>query len=220
MDIRYDNITFSTDVLDRIHRANFDMLCEVDRVCKKHHIRYFLHGGTLLGAIRHQDFIPWDDDVDLAFPRKDYERFLKVFPQEAAAHFQLLNHNKYPQFYDFITKVAYTRLTLRSSYGDGDGQDAFVKTDSCYVDPTAVRSCYPSSKRAAKTLCVCYHHEYGVDAVIARPCHAYGQTMTPTDSRAATGEAIILRSAGTQVHSFCYVADMAAGLLQLARDGL
>lgn len=104
--------------LDRVHESNFAMLCEVDRVCQKHGIRYFLHGGTLLGAIRHQDFIPWDDDVDLAFPRRDYERFMEVFPREAEPRFQLLDYRQYPQFYDFIAKIADTSLTFRSSYGD------------------------------------------------------------------------------------------------------
>lgn len=108
----------SDQALMQIHQSNFDMLCEVDRICRKHDIRYYLHGGTLLGAIRHQDFIPWDDDVDLAFPRKDYERFMEVFPLEADTRFQLLDYRRYPQFFDFIAKVADTDLTLRTSYGD------------------------------------------------------------------------------------------------------
>lgn len=104
--------------LERIHESNFDLLCEVDRVCRKHGIRYFLHGGTLLGAIRHQDFIPWDDDVDLAMPRADYDRFIEVFPREADARFRLLDYRQYPQFYDFIAKIADQRVTFRTTYGD------------------------------------------------------------------------------------------------------
>ena len=55
-----------------------DMALELDRVCKKHNITYFLSDGTLLGAVRHHGFIPWDDDFDVHMPRADYERFIKL----------------------------------------------------------------------------------------------------------------------------------------------
>ena len=63
--------------LEEYHAVLFDMLKQVDAVCKAEHLSYFLSGGTLLGAIRHKGFIPWDDDIDLMMPRPDYEIFLE-----------------------------------------------------------------------------------------------------------------------------------------------
>ena len=63
--------------LEEYHAVLFDMLKQVDAICHAERLRYFLSGGTLLGAVRHKGFIPWDDDIDLMMPRPDYEIFLK-----------------------------------------------------------------------------------------------------------------------------------------------
>ncbi|MDY3250036.1 MAG: LicD family protein [Candidatus Choladocola sp.] len=68
--------------LEKVQKILLGYLLEIDRICKKHHIRYFLAGGTLLGAIRHHGFIPWDDDADVMMLREDYDRFRQVVQQE------------------------------------------------------------------------------------------------------------------------------------------
>ena len=62
------------------------MLRFVDNVCKKHNIDYWLEGGTLIGAVRNGGFIPWDDDIDLSIMRKDYEKLIKILPEEISKY--------------------------------------------------------------------------------------------------------------------------------------
>ena len=62
--------------LDELKQIELNILIQVDKICREQGFRYSLLGGTLLGAVRHHGFIPWDDDIDIAMPRPDYEKFL------------------------------------------------------------------------------------------------------------------------------------------------
>lgn len=112
-------------------------------------------------------------------------------------------------------------------YGEGDGR-VFTEDYSGYVNPTKARSCYPQSKRASETLCASYAAEYGIETVIARPCHTYGPGFTPADNRVYAqfirnvlqGNDIVMKSDGSQFRSWCYVADCASALLYILLKGM
>lgn len=72
----------SPEDLNKLHNVLLDMMVDLDKICRTENIKYSLCGGTLLGAIRHKGFIPWDDDVDILMPHDDYERFISVVKEK------------------------------------------------------------------------------------------------------------------------------------------
>ena len=78
--------------LRRLQMTELDILRKVDEICHNNGIKYYMVGGTLLGAIRHKGFIPWDDDLDIAMPRKDYNRFIKLCISGALGEEYYLHH--------------------------------------------------------------------------------------------------------------------------------
>lgn len=82
-----------------------EMLSEVDRICKKHNIRYMLFAGTLLGAVRHKGFIPWDDDLDIVMLRPEYERFLEIAKDEINQTLFYLQSEFSPHWPMFFSKI-------------------------------------------------------------------------------------------------------------------
>ena len=73
----------------KIQLMVLNLFLEFERICQKHNLRYYIAGGTLLGAVRHKGFIPWDDDMDITMPRPDYDTFLKIAKKELSPEFVL-----------------------------------------------------------------------------------------------------------------------------------
>lgn len=81
------------------------MLVEIDKICRKHNILYWIDFGTLLGAIRHQGFIPWDDDLDITFTTEDLHRFMEIAPKELPDWLFLQTKASDPSFGRTLNKI-------------------------------------------------------------------------------------------------------------------
>ena len=88
-------------ILDRMHGLHLILADEVKRICDKHNIKFFMIAGTLLGAIRHKGFIPWDDDMDFGMLRNDYEKFVSVCASEIDESKFYIQTDEKDKFYTF-----------------------------------------------------------------------------------------------------------------------
>lgn len=113
--------------LQRLQQTNLEMIKLFIQICEKHSLQYFAVGGTLLGAVRHQGFIPWDDDVDLGMPRPDYERFLQIAQAELesaepAGRYRLRSIDIDEEDYrTYICKIEDTEVKLLREYYSKNG---------------------------------------------------------------------------------------------------
>ncbi len=127
-------------------QIQLDILCEIKAVCERHDLRYILDYGSLLGAVRHGGFIPWDDDIDISMPRPDYECFKEAFEKEQRADtgIRLLTGMRENLALPYIQVVKENTITVkkgrRKAYAQAvwvdvfpvDGADAGEKTEEIY----------------------------------------------------------------------------------------
>ena len=93
------------DQLRKLQLTQLGILKDVDSFCKKYGIRYSLYGGSLIGAVRHQGFIPWDDDLDICMSRDDYNRFIELWESIKPNGYILQNKDNTPLFTQSFTKI-------------------------------------------------------------------------------------------------------------------
>ena len=103
-----------------VKQTIFDILCAFADYCDKYQLRYYLSGGTLLGAIRHKDFIPWDDDIDLLMPRPDYGKLHELLKNESIRpYYKLISLEAGNSFWPFA-KLIDTRTHTENTYATTD----------------------------------------------------------------------------------------------------
>ncbi len=134
--MRYDDETLRKLQLTELH-----ILKDIDRVCRKLNITYFLDSGSVLGALRHGGFIPWDDDIDLGMPRADYDRFVREAPALLGDAYVVSTPETNPHQAALFGKVwlAGTRFATNETIEAGFDQGIFVDIlpyDALVADPT------------------------------------------------------------------------------------
>jgi len=128
------------NAIQNIERA---ILQEFIRICDKHHLRYYLVEGSMLGAVRHQGMIPWDDDIDVALFRADYEKFLKVAKEEVQHPFALRHFSQTQDHIDYIAQLVDTTTCIESPYRRE------IERKPLWVDIFVIDS-FPSGRLTAK----------------------------------------------------------------------
>lgn len=101
-------------------------------ICEKENIRYFMAYGTLIGAVRHKGFIPWDDDLDIMMPRPDFNRFVEFCKNNDTSPFKLMNLDTTPGYPYFNTRICDTRTVIDTYHERSVGMGVFV--DVCALD--------------------------------------------------------------------------------------
>lgn len=132
-----------------VQKLLLEMLDAFAAYCRKHELRYYLVGGTLLGAVRHQGFIPWDDDIDVGMPRPDYERLLALAKEEPVApQYRIISVEDDTLSLPFAEMIHLdTRLERPTSkYIDGDFRQLYLFLDIFPQDG------WPESEQAARRL--------------------------------------------------------------------
>ena len=124
-----------------------------------------------------------------------------------------------------VKRILY--ISSSEVYGKKEGNEPYKINEYGYLDILGSRASYPSAKRASETLCASYASEYGIEVMIVRPGHIFGPTATPGDKRASSqffrdvisGNDIVMKSAGSQLRSYCYVMDCVSAIITVLLNG-
>ncbi len=129
-----------TLILEDLKELELKILLDIDKVCSIYGIRYYLAYGTLLGAIRHKGFIPWDDDIDVYMLREDYERFVKVYNNLSTNNsYKVYSCAHTPHYYYEFAKVVDLNTILREEkLKEIDGMGVYVDVFPLDIVPSNI----------------------------------------------------------------------------------
>ena len=122
--------------MDLLHQVDMDIAKAVVALCDKHNLTYYMLGGTMLGAIRHKGFIPWDDDIDFGMPRADYERFLALAETELPQGLKVVNYRNTPQYQYYITRILDADTQVEEERIGNDSRYTCASIDIFPIDGT------------------------------------------------------------------------------------
>ena len=128
--------------LRRQQMVMLEMFKQLDRICRKYDIPYFLYWGTLLGAIRHDGFIPWDDDLDVGVMRNDYLRLMEILPRELPEHIMLQTNDTDKNYFYLFAK-----LRDKRSFLDEGSYDKVFKERGIFIDIFPFDTVCPRTQR-------------------------------------------------------------------------
>lgn len=106
----------STNELKKIQEYEIEILKEIDRICQKYNIKYSIAFGTMLGQVRHNGFIPWDDDVDIFMLRDDYDKFKEICKKELNDKFFYQSHETDKEYYYLYDKIRYNNTIFKETF--------------------------------------------------------------------------------------------------------
>ncbi len=116
------------NVTEFLQKKELDMVKEFLRICKKYKLKYFMAGGTFLGAVRHKGFIPWDDDIDIGMYRKDYDRFLTIAEGELSYPYKIQTYRNCEEHHYYFSHIVDVRYKVRRM-GSLDKREEYVWID-------------------------------------------------------------------------------------------
>lgn len=109
------NNAADTSELRVLQLAELDLMKLFVRICEKHNLRYYMIGGTMLGAVRHKGFIPWDDDMDVGMPRPDYEKFLLLVRSELPEGYDFQDYRQTSDYIRGFSKIVNTKVLVTNA---------------------------------------------------------------------------------------------------------